>query len=392
MAYFEFCNSVKIMCGALALDHLPHELENLGVRRPMVLTNDFLVKIGLVDIALGRLRAAGVEIGCIYEDIPADSSVDVVNAAARVFREKDCDGMLAVGGGSVLDTAKGMRIVLSQDSEDLLQFMGSEILPRGNRVPFIAVPTTAGTGSEATYVAVIANPAKQVKMEFLSYSLLPDAAVIDPRMTRSLPARMTASTGMDALSHAVEGYTCLQRNPLSAAYATAAIRLIAEHLPTAVQNGKDEEARLQMALASTMAGASFSNSMVGIVHAIGHACGGVAHVPHGDAMTILLPHCMEYNLDRISGLYGELLLPLVGEYACLNTPPSQRAQTVIQYIRDMSARFHDQCGLPTRLSEAGVAEEQLEQIAATAINDGAILMNPKEADQADVLEILRKAF
>lgn len=145
----------------------------------------------------------------------------MVNDAARVFREQNCDSIIAIGGGSVIDTAKGLSIVITQDTDDIMKYMGSEIITRKNPLPLIVVPTTAGTGSETTLVAVIANHKRKVKMEFLSYNLLPDVAVLDPRMTTTLPQRLTASTGIDALSHAVEGYTCLQKNPLSDAYAFA---------------------------------------------------------------------------------------------------------------------------------------------------------------------------
>ena len=181
----------------------------------------------------------------------------------------------------------------------------------------MAVPTTAGTGSEATLVAVVANPALQVKMEFLSYHLLPDVAVLDPRMTETLPPRITASTGFDALVHAIEAATCLQRNPVSDSFAERAIRQITQSLPRAVKNGRDRRARMAMANGSLLAGAAFSNSMVGLVHAIGHALGGVCHVAHGDAMTILLPAVMQYNLDKCRERYGELLLHVAGPERCV---------------------------------------------------------------------------
>ncbi len=390
--YFEFCNSVKIMCGRFALENMPHELENLGVKKPLVLTNDFLVKIGLVKTALTPLEQAGMTGYPIYDQIPADSSVNVVNDAAKVFREQECDGMIAIGGGSVLDTAKGVGMVISQNSQDLLAFMGSEMLTRGQRVPYFAIPTTAGTGSESTLVAVIANQEQHVKMEFISYNLLPDVAVIDPRMTASLPPKMTAATGMDALSHAIEAYTCIQRNPLSSAYATAAIEMIGQNLKRVVEDGKDEEARLNMALASTMAGAAFSNSMVGLVHAIGHACGGIAHVAHGEAMSILLPYCMAYNMDTIGYLYGKLLLPLAGEQVYLETPKEERGMKFLMTVRDMAKEFHEMCGLPITLSQAGVREDQLTPISHGALNDGAILYNPKEIHEDEVLALLQQAF
>lgn len=390
-SYFEFHNSVKILSGAGALEHIPFELKNLGGQRPIVLTNEMLVKLGLVEPVLAALRESEIGIGALFQDIPNDSSVQVVNRIARIYRDSGCDSIVAVGGGSVIDTAKGLNIVISENADDLMERMGVEILARRMQ-PFIVVPTTAGTGSEATLVAVIANQERNIKMEFVSYKLLPDVAVLDPRMTLSLPARLTAATGMDALSHAVEAYSCLQKNPLSDAYAFAAISLIREYLPRAVANGRDVEARMAMANASLMAGIAFSNSMVGIVHAIGHACGGVAHVPHGDAMAILLPHGMEYNLEKAGAHYAELLLPLAGADAYARTSAAERAKRAIAAVRELTERLKRACGLPTRLSEVGVKKDDFRLIARTAINDGAAIVNPVEVGYDDVMAILEKAY
>ena len=231
-----------------------------------------------------------------------------------------------------------------------------------------------------------------MKMEFISYYLQPDVTVLDARMTLTLPARMTASTGLDALCHAIEACTCLQKNPISHAYGTAAIRMIGEYLERAAKNGRDEEARLAMANASTMAGAAFSNSMVGMVHAIGHALGGVCHVPHADAMTILLPHCMEYNMDMLSDDYGELLLYLAGpeEYAAVRA--DERGAAMVKKVRELTNRLHDLCGLPRTLKEAKVKKEDFEAVAEAALNDGAMIVNPKQVDLQDVIAILERAY
>ena len=391
-SYYEFHNSVKILSGRKALENIPFELVRLGAQRPLLVTDKVLVKLGLVQPVIEALQQAGIEIAALYDDVPPDSSVQIVNVIARLYRTEQCDAVLAVGGGSVIDTAKGVNILIQENSDDLLTLMGMENLKSKRLHPFIVVPTTSGTGSEATLVAVIANPDKNIKMEFISYYLLPDVAVLDPRMTESLPPRLTASTGMDTLCHAIEASTSIQKNPLSDAYAFAAIRLVREYLPQAVANGMNQEARLAMANASLMAGAAFSNAMVGIVHAIGHACGGVCHVPHGDAMTILLPHGMEYNLDSVAAVYGELLLPLAGPEIYASTPQTERARQAIESIRRLNEQFNQTCGLPLRLRDVGVKEDDFGRIAQTAINDGAIVANPKEAGLADVLDILRAAY
>lgn len=392
MSYFEFQNAVKLLCGELALERIPNELQHLNAERPLVLSDAVLAKIGTMAPVMQAMEAEGVAAAAVFTDIPVDSSLAVVNRIAAYYREQGCDSIVAIGGGSVIDTAKGVRLVLSQSTDDIFAISGLENVARGKHIPFIVVPTTAGTGSECTGVAVIRNDANGVKMEFLSPFVEPDVAVVDPRMTEGLPPKATASTGMDALCHAVEACTCLQANPLSTAYATAAIRLIAQNLETATVNGKNCEARFNMAVASTMAGIAFSNSMVGAVHAIGHALGGVCHVPHAVAMTILLPHVMRYNLSHSAGAYAELLPWLVGQDAAMATPPETRAEASIAAIEALGRKLNAACGLPLTLSAAGVSKDDFPKVAEFAVNDGALIVNPRAATEAQVLEILNSAY
>lgn len=392
MSYFEFQNAVKLLCGELALERIPSELQHLNAKRPLVLSDAVLAKIGTMAQVTSAMEAEGVTPAACFTDIPVDSSLAVVNKIAAFYREQDCDSIVAIGGGSVIDTAKGVRLVLSQDTDDIFSIIGLENVTNGRHIPFVVVPTTAGTGSECTGVAVIKNDENGVKMEFLSPFVEPDVAVIDPRMTEGLPPKATASTGMDALCHAVEACTCLQANPLSTAYGTAAIRLIAQNLETATVNGKNREARFNMALASTMAGIAFSNSMVGAVHAIGHALGGVCGVPHAVAMTILLPHVMRYNLSHSAGDYAALLPWLVGMDAAMATPADKRAEAAIAAIETLGTKLNAACGLPLTLSAAGVSKDSFAKVAEFAVNDGALIVNPRAATVEQVVEILNAAF
>lgn len=390
--YFEFQNAVKLLCGELALERIPNELQHLGAKRPLVLSDAVLARIGTLNTVLHAMAEEGVTPAHVFTDIPVDSSLKVVNDIAYLYRDHNCDSIVAVGGGSVIDTAKGVRLVLSQDTDDILSIGGVENLSRGIFIPFIVVPTTAGTGSECTGVAVIRNDRTNVKMEFLSPFVEPDVAVIDPRMTMGLPPKATASTGLDALCHALEGCTCLQANPLSNAYAHAAIRMIAENITEATRNGGNKTARFRMAVASTMAGIAFSNSMVGAVHAIGHALGGVCHVPHAVAMTILLPHVMRYNMERCRTSYGELLPLFIGQEAAAAVPSDRRGEATLEAIVKLEQELRELCGLPLTLHEAGVSKADFEQVAAVAVNDGALIVNPRAADRAQVMEILNAAY
>lgn len=390
--YFEYQNAVKLLCGENALDRIPDELRHLGASRPMLLSDAVLAKLGVAGQVADAMQAEGCAVACTFTDIPVDSSLAVVNRIAKLYREAGCDAVVAVGGGSVIDTAKGVRLVLSQDKDDILALSGVENLSRGRHIPFIVVPTTAGTGSECTGVAVIRNDEQGVKMEFLSPFVEPDVAVLDVRMTLRLPARATAATGMDALVHAIEACTCLQGNPLSYAHGTSAIRLIAQHLEEVVRHGSHAEARLAMALAATQAGIAFSNSMVGAVHAIGHALGGVCHLAHAEAMTILLPHVMRRNLSHAAQVYADLLPCMVGWEAAASTPAAERAEALIAAVERLSRALHELTGLPLRLRDAGVQEADFERVAEGAVNDGALIVNPRMLSRDEVVDILRAAF
>lgn len=390
-AYYEYYNPVKILSGRQALDNIPYELEILGCRRPIVITDKGVVEAGLIKIVLDAWAGSNLVVGALFDETPPDSSNAVVNQVAGIYRTNNCDSIVAIGGGSVLDTAKGVNIVITEETDDLMRFVGAERLTKRMR-PFIAVPTTSGTGSEVTMVAVIANLEKKCKMAFTSYMLFPDVAVLDPRMTITVPPRITAATGMDALTHAIEAYSCLQKNPLSDAYAFKAVDLIRQYLIRVVRNGKDEEARMAMANASLLAGCAFSNSMVGIVHSIGHACGGVCSVPHGVAMAILLPWGMEYNMKECAGYYAELLLALAGPEVYARTASEKRAGESVAAIRQMNSTLNQLTGMPITLKDAGVKREQMEEIAQTAQGDGSLVFNREEADFRDILGILEAAY
>jgi len=389
--YYEFHNPVKINAGTEALETIPYELKLMNVSRPIIITDQGIVNAGLLKIVLNGFTNSNITIGAIYDNTPSDSSLETVNEIAKIYKDNNCDSIIAVGGGSSIDTAKAVNIVISEGDSDIKKFMGVDRISKPQQ-PFIVIPTTSGTGSEVTVVAVIADKKNNIKMPFTSSLLLPKVAIIDPRMTMSLPAKITATTGMDALTHAIEAYTCLQKNPLSDSYAFAAIKLVIENIEETVRNGKNKDARFAMANASTMAGIAFSNSMVGAVHAIGHACGAVAHVHHGNAMAILLPYVMKYNMDVIENYYSEILLALAGPDIYAETPKDKRARKAIEIILLLNHKLNKLCGMPIKLSDAGVTEDQINDIAKAALNDGAMLPNPKDLNLEDIKTILKEAF
>ena len=390
-SYFEYCFPVKIISGHAALNNLPAELVQANVSRPLILSDQGVTRAGLGQIVIDTFAESGITIAAFFDEVPPESSTLLVNQLAELYRAKQCDCLIALGGGSVIDTAKGVNILVSLGGQDVRDYRGAEVLP-GPLRPFFAVPTTAGTGSEATNSAVIADPEKGVKMLFVSEFLMPRAAFLDSRMTLTLPPRLTAATGMDALTHAMEAYISIQKNPISDAYTWQAVKLIGENLRKVAQNPTDKDGRLALANASTMAGTAFSNAMVGCVHSMGHATGGVAHIPHGVAMNIFLPFGLEFNLPRRAEMIAELLLPLAGPEVYASTPADQRAKQTIAEVRRLKQDLHEITGLARSLQEAGVQREHLEDIAKLAINDGSAMMNPEELRLEDALELANRAF
>ncbi len=398
-AYYEYGCQVNVVAGHDVLESIPEILASLQAARPLIVTDRGVAGAGLIDV-VAKALAGKVEIGGVADDVPPDSSLDAVRRIADTYRRNGCDALIAVGGGSVLDTAKGVNIMVSEDADDLMDYSGVGILKRRLN-PLIAIPTTAGTGSETTLVAVIKDPERHQKMFFLSYFLLPDAAVLDSRMTLTLPPAITAATAMDALTHAMEAYTCLAKNPLSDAAARSAIEMIAANLLPVMEQPDHRDGRLALAVAATLAGMAFSNAMVGMVHSIGHALGAVCGIPHGTCMAILLPYGLEYNAHRNGHLTAELLFHLEGAETYAQTPRAKRADRVIAAVRNLNQSLHavTHGRHPRNLSEIVDAEgrpalsrDRFPEIVATAKNDGTAVINPEELDDEDYRMVLEHAW
>lgn len=388
--FYEFFCPVKILSGKNALENIPFELELLGAKAPLIITDKGIIDAGIIQ----HLEAVFTEeikpVG-IFDQVIQDSSYDSVAKAANVYREKGADSIIAVGGGSVIDSAKAINILVSLGGDDLSVYAGAHALKQRLN-PLFVLPTTCGTGSEVTNVAVVADRTG-VKQEFLSHFLLPDLAVLDPRLTLKLPLKITAMTGMDALTHSIEAYTGVAANPMSSAYAISAIKKIVTNLPKVMEDSTNIEWRLEMSEAATMAGIAFSNSMVGLVHAMGHSLGSVCGIPHGICMNLFLPYVLEYNLDVRREELSQLLLFLAGDEVFASTPKEKRAEASIEFIRKMRDDLFAKVGLPRTLKETGkVTKEDLDKVAELTQNDGSILYNPKEADLAQIKKILELAW
>ncbi|MEO0273262.1 MAG: iron-containing alcohol dehydrogenase [candidate division WOR-3 bacterium] len=389
--YYEFFAPVKILSGEKALENLPNEIRFLNCSKPLILTDKGLRKAGVFDIVIEALKEQKIDDIVVFDEIPPDSDTEVCKQIAEIYNQNQRDIIVAVGGGSVIDTAKGVNIIVSENLQELRDVIGANILRKPLK-PLIVIPTTSGTGSEATCAAVIKDRSRDIKMLFVSPYLIPNTAILDLRMTVTLPPLLTAATAMDALTHAIEAYISLQKNPISDTFAWKAVETIAKFLPLVLENPKNNVGRLALANASLMAGIAFSNAMVGLVHAIGHAVGAVANVHHGICMNILLPHVLEFNFEKINKELGELLLPLAGEEIYIATPSEQRGFKSIEILYNLREKIKVNSGIPNRLSEAGVSRSQFDTIAEIALRDGSLTFNVKDASYQDIISILEKAF
>lgn len=388
--YFEFDTKAKVMSGENALCKVNYELLVRNKKHPFVMSDAGLDGLGITDKAISLMKLETFE---KFVDIPVDSSTQTVNIATKAFKDAGCDCIIAVGGGSVIDTAKGVVLSVVSGKDDIGQIEGAEALVKNNDVLFIAVPTTAGTGSEMTSVAVIKDAKQGAKLEYISSFILPDISILDPEMTISLPAKITASTAIDALTHSIEAYSCLQKNPISDAYAVCGIRLICENLLPLIDDLKNKELRTKIANGALVSGSAFSNSMVGAVHSIGHALGAVCHVAHGDAMGILLPAVMELNFEKCKKEYAELLYFVNPEKVEKGQSVEQRATMFIDEIKQLLSALHQKTGLAITLSQTGKVEKSnFEEIAQKAMADGSALVNPVALSEEKIKTVLEKSF
>ena len=362
---FQFHMPTRIVAGPGVVESLGVELDLLGVRHLMVVTDDFLRHCGLVDQVLESLNDWGGQVVTIFDQVLPNSELAQVNKGTELARENTVDGILAIGGGSVIDTAKGINLLLTYGG-DLLSYEGMDNVP-GPLKPLAVIPTTAGTGSEVTPLAVIRDNSSKSKIAFTSPYLQPNLAVLEPNFTLSLPPGLTASTGIDALTHAIEAYISTMHNPISDAYALQAIRLINKSVLTATDHPDDLDARYQMIVASTLAGVAFGTSMVTVVHALAHALGGLHEVPHGYANALFLPAGMYLQLDDVPERLAEIARALSVEVSGLSD--REAALAGIEAVRKLIA----ECQLPQRLRDFRVPKEELIELAEKTMADGSIL-------------------
>lgn len=375
----------KVVFGVGALSRLPAQVQRLKMKRPLVVTDQGVAKAGLLDKATTVLRSAGIAFELFDRVEPNPTEKDAFDGVA-VYREKHCDGIIAIGGGSPLDAAKLVQLLTTHEPP-LSRYddaKGGDRFVRDDLPPSIMIPTTAGTGSEVSRSGVATLKDTARKTVIFSPFLLPKAAICDPALTVGLPPGPTAATGMDAFTHCLEAYVSNGFHPLADALAIDGIARVARALVPAFKNGSDLVARSEMMIAAFEGAMAFQKGL-GNAHALAHALTPIANVHHGLANAIVLPAVMEFNrassthrLARVAVAMGDNSL----------AREEVLAGNAIERVRKLNAEL----GIPRRLRDAGVKQEDLERIAAKAFEDASHLGNPRKTTEADLLAIAREAY
>jgi alcohol dehydrogenase class IV len=380
---FNFHIPTKIVFGSGSLKEAVKEMDGLGMEKALVVTDGTLKDSSMVKALMEVLGERSV--GLFPEAIP-DSSFQVVSRGAGVFREKGADGLISIGGGSSMDTAKAIGVLAKKGKEDLREFVG--IGKIGERiVPHIAVPTTSGTASEVTQFATIKDHEAREKKLLSDPGLIPPVAILDPMLTVSLPPQMTAATAMDAMSHGIESFHARFYEPIADALAYQAVRLIVQYLPVCLQKPEDLEARGMLAIASTLGGMAFQNALVGCVHGMAHALGGMYGLHHGLANSILLPHGMRFNMPVSASRYRQVAeafgLGVTGK------SDAQIGEMTVQAVEE----FAKKTGLPQKLSQVNIPRENMLQVAKLALGDPGMKSNLRRVtDPQEIVPVLLAAW
>jgi alcohol dehydrogenase len=386
--FYQFVAPTRVVAGRGLVDSCGFEFAKEGATRVLVVTDEVIRGTGLVDTVEAGLLDGDVAPAGVYDGVPPDSDAGVVVACAQAARDAGADAILAVGGGSVMDTAKAANVIFVHGGEPR-DWEGYYGLPRGRDgmgrpeelAPLACIPTTCGTGSEVSFAAVIKDAAEHIKFQIGDFPLFPRLAILDPVSTATLPPAIAAATGMDAMTHAIEGYVSSEWSPHGDACALQALRLIRDNLERAVATPDDEDARGNMLIAANLAIQPTATGAIGIAHSLSHPAGAHFGVPHGVANAINLPWVIEFNGDRDEGVatrYGEIAEILAVE------PGTSLADHVRATVRAL--------GLPTRLSEVGVPEDGIPVLVEGAMGDGCTLVNPVETSEEDFAELYRRAL
>ena len=350
---------------------------NMQARRVLVVTDPGVTAAGWLAELIDNLDESGIPSVVFDAVTPNPKDTEVMAGAAR-YRDEGCDVIIALGGGSVIDCAKGIGIV-SANGGSILDYEGVDRIPRPGP-PLICIPTTAGTSADISQFAIINNTGKRYKIAIISKSVVPDVALVDPETTTTMSPYLTACTGLDALTHAIEAYVSTASSPVVDVHALAAIALVHAHLPIAIADPGNTEARENMTLASLQAGLAFSNASLGAVHAMAHSLGGYLDMAHGESNALLLDHVIRFNFAAASDRYQRI--------GTMMGIPAATEQTLTAAIAALRAR----CGIHDGLAARGVTRGSIEDLAPHAERDACIFTNPRRASLADIKTLYAEAL
>lgn len=372
----------KLYFGIGEAEKIVDRVNELGGKSVFIVTDPGLMRTNIVSDIKAKLNSAGFRTE-VFSKVEPNPTVEIVEEGVRAAKGFGCDVLLAVGGGSSIDTAKAIGLLLTNEGE-ISYFWKNP--PKNRILPLIAVPTTAGTGSEITWVTVIKDTKKKVKMGIGNPKIAPSIAVCDPVLTVSMPPSVTAATGLDALTHAIESYTNVVTEPISESIAYHAIYLIGKYLRAAYAKGENLEARYNMLLGSTMAAIAFANTRLGVIHAITAVMGGYFDVPHGVVNAILLPYGMEFNLIGNVSKFAKIAEALGENTAGLTE--LQAARRAVEAVRELCKDV----GIPSSLREVGITEDAIEDICREAMSNVGIPINPRTPTVEDLIRICKAAM
>jgi alcohol dehydrogenase class IV len=381
---FSFQTTRSVLCEVGATAKIGEIMAARGCRKVAFVTDAMILKLGLADAALEGLAAAGVGVW-IFSEVVADPPEAMILAAVAEARAQGVDGVVSIGGGSSLDTAKLIAVLAGAD-QTIGDIYGIGLV-RGERLPLVLAPTTAGTGSEVTPISIVTTGASE-KKGVVAPQLLPDWAILDAELTVGLPAAVTAATGIDAMVHAIEAFTSKhKKNVVSDCLAREALRLLGGNIRKACVTPQDLDARSDMLLGSMLAGMAFANAPVAAVHALAYPLGGHFHVPHGLSNALVLPYVLEFNMPEAEALYAELGAIVFPELA--GKAPSARAEGLVEGLMALGPEL----GMQTRLSQVGVSHNNLPMLAEDAMKQTRLLVNnPREMTYEAALKIYEAAL
>ena len=384
MAYRMILNETSYF-GAGSRKVIAEEVAKRGYKKALIVTDKDLIKFGVADQVIAVLKDANIPYE-IFDEVKPNPTVKNVKAGIAAFQAAGADFMIAIGGGSSMDTSKAIGIIINNpEFSDVVSLEGVANTKKKS-VPVIALPTTAGTAAEVTINYVITDEENVKKMVCVDPNDIPTLAIIDPELMLSMPRGLTASTGMDALTHAIEGLITLGAWELSDMFETKAIEMIAKWLPKAVENPSDIEARDGMATAQYIAGMAFSNVGLGLVHGMAHPLGAYYDIPHGVANALLLPFVMEYNKEAAKAKYRTIAEAMGVDTSSMSD--DEAADAAVKAVKDLAIRVR----IPQHLSEIGVPESGLPTLAQAAFNDVCTPGNPRQTNVEEILAIYKKAF